>query len=62
MMIMARMEKSIMIKAPPEKVWELLAFDRQTEWLDMMESVEYTSKVGTIEDKYQVGLKALGTP
>jgi hypothetical protein len=31
-------EKSIIIKAPPEKIWELLAFDRFPEWSDMMES------------------------
>ena len=61
-MIVPKMEKSILIKAPPEKVWEMLALDRQPEWLDMMESVDYTSKVNTIENKYQVGLKVLGTP
>lgn len=61
-MVVARLEKSIIINAPTEKVWELLSFDRQPEWLDMMESVEYASKIDTIEDKYKVGSKALGTP
>jgi uncharacterized membrane protein len=41
----ARIEKSIEIRAPPEKVWEILAFDRFPEWMDMMKSVEYTSEV-----------------
>ena len=59
---MARMEKSITINASPEKVWELLVFDRQPEWLDMMESVGYTSKINSPEDKIRVGVKALGTP
>jgi len=26
--ILGRVEKSIEIRAPPEKVWEMLAFDR----------------------------------
>ena len=59
---MPRTEKSIIIKAIPEKVWEMLAFDRYPEWMDMMESVEYTSDVNTPKDKYRVGATALGTP
>ena len=59
---MVRIEKSIIIKAPPEKIWEMLAFDRLQEWMDMMERVEYTSEVNTPEDKYKVGATALGTP
>ncbi len=59
---MGRVEKSIEIKAPPEKVWEMLAFDRFPEWMDMMKSVEYTSEVNTPKDKYRVGATALGTP
>ncbi len=31
-MILGRVEKSIVIKAPPEKVWEMLAFERLPEW------------------------------
>ena len=59
---MGRIEKSIEIKASPEKVWEMLALDRFPEWMDMMESVEYTSEVNTPKDKYRVGATALGTP
>ena len=56
---MARIEKSIEIKAPPEKVWEMLAWDRATEWIgDMMTSMEYTSEVRTVEDKFKVGVSA----
>ncbi len=52
---MARIEKSVEIKAPPEKVWEMLAFDRMPEWSEQYESAEYTSEVRTPEDKYKVG-------
>lgn len=55
-------EKSIVIKASPEKVWEMLPLDRYPEWTDMMVSVEYTSEVRTPQDKYRVGATALGTP
>ncbi len=59
---MGRIEKSIEIKAPPEKVWEMLALDRFPEWMDMMENVKYSSEVHTPKDKYRVGATALGTP
>ena len=52
---MVRIEKSIEIKAPPEKVWEMLAFDRRPEWMEGIKSVKYTSEVRTPEDKYRVG-------
>jgi len=52
---LARIEKSVEIKAPPEKVWEMLAFDRMPEWSEQYESAEYTSEVRTPEDKYKVG-------
>ncbi len=52
---MTRIEKSIEIKVPPAKAWEMLAFDRMAEWLDEVKSVQYTSEVRTPEDKYRVG-------
>ncbi|MCK4435725.1 SRPBCC family protein [Candidatus Bathyarchaeota archaeon] len=57
---MTRIEKSIEIKAPPEKVWEMIAFDKAVEWMDEMEwqNVKYTSEVRTPEDKYRVGTSA----
>ena len=56
---MGRIEKSIEIKAPPEKVWEMLVFDRAPEWMgDLMTSAEYTSDVRTLEDKFKVGASA----
>jgi hypothetical protein len=60
-------EKSIEIKAPPEKVWEMLAFDRIQEWDEgygegLGERVEYTSEVNTPKDKYRVCATAQGTP
>ena len=59
---MGRIEKSIEIGAPPEKVWEMLALDRHKEWDEEMEksleSLEYTSEVHSLEDKYKVGASA----
>ena len=59
---MGRIEKSIEIKASPEKVWEMLAFDRQAEWDEQMQkgvkSLEYTSEVNKPEDKLRVGASA----
>jgi len=55
---MVRVEKSIEIRAPPERVWEMLALDRQAEWMDEWKSSEYTSEVRTPEDKYRVGASA----
>jgi len=57
---LGRMEKSIVIKASPEKVWEMLALDRMPEWAfkGELKSVEYTSEVNTPEDKYMVGASA----
>jgi len=52
---LARVEKSIEVRAPPEKVWEMLALDRFPEWLDECKSSEYTSEIRTPEDKYRVG-------
>ena len=59
---MARNEKSVEIKAPPEKVWELLALDRWSEWdvghfVDT-KNMKFTSEVNTPEDKYRVGASA----
>jgi len=55
---LTRVEKSIEIRAPPERVWEMLALDRQAEWMDELKSSEYTSEVRTPEDKYRVGASA----
>jgi carbon monoxide dehydrogenase subunit G len=54
------MEKTIAIKAPPEKIWEMLAFDRMPEYMDVAEteSAKYISDVHTPEDKYRVGASA----
>ncbi len=62
---MGGVEKSIIIKTPPEKVWEMLAFDRIQEWDEGWEygvGVEYTSEVHTPKDKYRVGATAQGIP
>jgi carbon monoxide dehydrogenase subunit G len=52
---LGKMEKSIEIKASPEKVWEMLALDRYPEWSEQYKSADYTSEVRTPEDKYRVG-------
>ena len=57
---MGRIEKSIEIKASPEKVWEMLALDRLPEWMDVLEmkSSKFISEVRTPKDKYRVGASA----
>lgn len=44
-----RIEVSIVIKAPPQKVWEMLALDRMPEYMDVAElkSAKYISEVRT---------------
>ena len=54
---MVRIEKSVEIKAPPEKVWEMLALDRMPEWM-YWKSVAFISEIRTPEDKYRVGVSA----
>jgi len=56
--VLGRVEKSIEIGAPPERVWEMLAFDRHPEWFEERESATYTSEVRTPEDKFRVGASA----
>jgi len=62
---LGRVEKTIEVKAPPEKVWEMLAFDKFPEWqvgYRDLKSVDYTSQVSTPKDKYRVGASAHGVP
>jgi len=54
---LVRIEKSVEIKAPPEKVWEMLALDRMPEWM-YWKSVAFISEVHTPEDKYRLGASA----
>ena len=58
MIFLGRRKMSITIKAPPEKVWEMLAWDKASEWIAGYERVDYTSEVRTPEDKYRVGTSA----
>ena len=55
---MTRVETSIVINAPPERVWEMLALDRMPEWMDDLKSSEYITEVRTPEDRYKVGTTA----
>jgi len=59
---LGRIEKSIEIKASPEKVWEMLALDRSSEWDEGsqkgLKNLEYTSEVHTPKDKLRVGASA----
>jgi carbon monoxide dehydrogenase subunit G len=66
---LGKIEKSIEIKASPEKVWEMLALDRWSEWqvvggigsMQIEKGVKFTSEVNTPEDKYRVGASAQPT-
>jgi len=53
---------SIEIRAPAEKVWELLALDKWTEWDEgtqkLVKRVDYHSDIHAPEDKYRVGTTA----
>ncbi len=53
--VLGRIEKSIEIKASPEKVWEMLALDRMPEWKKNCESVAFISEIHAPKDKYRVG-------
>jgi uncharacterized protein YndB with AHSA1/START domain len=62
---LVKIEKSIEIKAPPGKVWELLALDRLSEWQVGLagaflptKDMKFTSEVNTPKDKYRVGASA----
>jgi carbon monoxide dehydrogenase subunit G len=55
---LVRIERSVEIKAPPEKIWEMLAFDRMAEWMSDWKSVAFASQVRTAEDKYRPGASA----
>ncbi len=59
---MGRVERSIVINAPPEKIWGMLAMDKLQEWDEGLQksvkSIEYISEVNTPEDKYKVGASA----
>jgi len=62
---LGRIEKSIEIRAPPEKVWEMLVLDRWSEWLVGaagafldLKNLKFTSEVNTPKDKYRVGASA----
>ena len=62
---LGRVENSIEIKAPSEKVWEMLALDRLLEWqlgFDKVKSIEHTSEVSTPKDKFRAGATAHGIP
>ena len=48
--ILTRLEKSIEIKASPEKIWPLLEWDRSPEWYEAFHTVEHTSQL-----KHEVG-------
>ena len=47
---MTRIEKSIEINAPPEKIWPMLQLEKLPEWHTEFKKIEVTSK-----DKYKVG-------
>jgi uncharacterized protein YndB with AHSA1/START domain len=55
---LGRIERSIEIRASPEKVWEMLAQDRHLEWFEGYKNVEFTSEVRSPKDKYMIGASA----
>jgi len=54
-MFLTRVERSIEIKVPPEKVWPLHFWDRVPEWNDWVKEVRSTSKKrGVVGATYHV--------
>jgi uncharacterized membrane protein len=41
---LARIEKSIEIEAPPEKIWPFVYWDKVPQWFDQIKKAEYKSK------------------
>lgn len=41
---MARIEKSVDINAPAEKIWPMVYWDRVPEWMDQIKKAAYTSE------------------
>ena len=64
---MVRIEKTIVLKVPPVKVWELLALDRIEEWQVSprfhlpVKGMTFTTEVRVPDDKYRVGASAQPT-
>jgi uncharacterized membrane protein len=51
--VLARIDKTVEISVPPEKVWPMLFWDRLSEWLEGIKKGEYTS-----DEKDKVGATA----
>ena len=45
MIFLGRIERSIEIKARPEKIWPIVFWDRVPEWFDIIKKVEHTSEI-----------------
>ena len=45
MIFLGRIERSIEIKAQPEKIWAIVFWDRVPEWFDIIKKVEHTSEI-----------------
>jgi uncharacterized membrane protein len=41
---LAKIEKSIDIEAPPEKIWPMVYWDKIPQWMDIIPKAEFTSK------------------
>jgi len=64
---LTKVEKTIEIQAPSQKIWEMLTLDKLPEWQtgfiqEEIKSVKYTSKINTQKDKYKKGSTAIGIP
>ena len=51
--VLAKIDKTVQIRVPTEKVWPMLLWDRIPEWLEGIKKAEYTS-----DEKDQVGATA----
>jgi uncharacterized membrane protein len=59
---LTRVVRSIVINAPPEKIWPLIQWDRTPEWYDDWKKVEWTSKEkNKVSSTVHIHVKASGT-
>lgn len=59
---MTRIEKSIEIKAPPEKIWPIIQPDKLPAWHAEIKKVEWTSKdKNKVGSTYHMAAEAAGT-
>ena len=59
--ILARIEKSVEINVPPEKIWPIIKWENVPQWFETVKKVEWTSKEqNTVGSTFHVIQEAAG--